>query len=521
MSHVRIASVTLLVLAAAYAAEPAPAVEAAKPAAPAREYTTQPSRSIALSNADAKQLAKAALFVTEDGGKNWRKDQEIAVAEQATASPSFTFTAPKDGTFGLWTVATSRDGRAEPEPVAGAAPKLELVVDRAAPALVRLEATLGGVADGKATLAVSWQVSDPNIATTPVSIETSSDLGKTFTAQTTGAADGTTAVTVPAIAGSPEVQIRVVARDLAGNVLTSAAKPITLPVAARPADPEAELAAAVAALPAPSELGVSGRGGSPIVTAAGESPLASQAQPEAAKPAAATPAAGAAAGAAVAAGSATSGSSAASTGTATQPDVVAGQDVETRYAREAGAPSEQPRGRQADQAADDRPARSNEAGPRATVVDPSVPFLTGGAASAALEAARRSDTDGDVNNALDQYLRLHRSSVAKAALEDELALLRRVGDHATIIAIANQLPPELRTDGVRLHAARASLAEGDHAAAVTWAANVRASADEAREATMILAKALKAQGRDADAKRLFGQLANGNDDVAAQARAEL
>jgi hypothetical protein len=518
MNHIRVASATLLVLAAAYAAEPAPAVEAARPAGPVREYTTQASRSIALSNADLKQLAKAALFVTEDGGKSWRKDQEIPVAENATAAPSFTFQAPKDGTFGLWTVATNRDGRAEPEPVAGAAAKLELVVDRAPPALALFEATLGGVADGKATLAVSWQVSDPNLVATPVSIEVSTDLGKTFTAETSGAASGTTALTVAAVAGSPEVQIRVVARDLAGNVLTSAAKPITLPVPAKAADPEAELAAAVAALPTPSELGVSGRGGSPIVTATGESPLASQAQPEAAKPAAAAtaPAVGVAAGAVVAAGTSTSSAPAEAQA---QPDVVAGQDVEARYARAAGAPSEQPRGRQADQPiADERPMNANG---RATVVDPGVPFLTGGAASVALEAARRADTEGDVEGALGQYLRLHRSSVAKAALEDELALLRRVLDHATIIAIANQLPPELRTDGVRLHAARASLAQGDHAAAVAWAAKVRASADEAQESMLILGKGLKGLGRDAEAKRIFSQLAGGSDDIAAQARAEL
>lgn len=505
MRPLRVVSTTLIALASLAAADPAPAVETPKAPAPAREYTTQPTRTITASQGDAKQTAKVALFVTDDGGKSWRKDQELPVAEGAAAMPAFTFTAPKDGAFGLWTVATSRDGRAEPEPVAGAAPKLELVVDRAAPALSRLEATLGGVADGQATLALSWQVSDPNLASDPVAVEVSTDLGKSFAVRHTGKAEGTTALTVPAEA--PEIQVRIVARDLAGNVLTSPAKPVALPVVAKPANPEAALAAAVAALPAPAELGIAGRSGTPIVSA-GESPLASAAP-------AATPAAQPAGTAAPASGTAPAGAPA----TGSEPEVVANRDVETRYNREAGAPTEQPRGRQSGSEAA-TPAQQTSTGPRATVVDPSIAFLTGGAAAAALENARKAEQDGDVDGALGQYLRLHRSSVAKAALEDELSLLRRIGDHSTIVAIVDQLQPELRTDAARLHAARACLRLGNAEAAAAWAAKVRASAPEAREALFVLGKALKDLGRNAEARRVFDQLSAGNDEIAAQARAE-
>ena len=505
MRHLRVVS-TLFALAAIGAAEPVPTVEAPKAASPAREYTTQPMRTIAAGQADAKATAKVALFVTDDGGKSWRKDQELPVAEGAAAVPAFTFVAPKDGAFGLWTVATSRDGRSEPEPLAGAAPKLELVVDRAAPTLGRLEATLGGVAEGQATLAISWQVSDANLAGEPVAVEISTDLGKSFAARHNGKAEGTTALTVPA--DGPELQVRIVARDLAGNVLTSAAKSVALPVAAKPANPEAALAAAVAALPTPSELGVAGRSGTPIVSA-GESPLAS-ATPAVA-PAASAPAAPATGGAAPAA----------QPSSGNEPEVVANRDIETRFARAAGAPAEQPRGRQAASASEDLPARSRQpTGARATVVDSSVPFLTGGAAASVLGSARKAEQDGDVDGALDQYLRLHRSSVAKSALEDELGLLSRIGDHATIVAIVDQLQPELRTDPARLHAARASLQLGNHEIAAAWAASVRAGASEARAALFVLGKALRSLGRNAEARRVFNQLSSGNDDIAAQARAE-
>jgi hypothetical protein len=510
MRHARVASTTLFALAALAAAEQQAVVESPKAAAP-REYTTQASRPISLSNGDVKQIGKAVLFVTEDDGMTWRKDQELTVPETATSMPSFTFTAPKDGAFGLWTVATRRDGVSEPEPLAGAAPKLVIVVDRAAPSLARLEPTLGGVADGQATLAVSWQVSEPNAVADPVAIEVSTDQGKTFTTRHTGALEGTTGITVPAI-GSAEIQVRVVAHDLAGNVLTSPAKAVALPVAARPANPEAELAAAVAALPAPSELGTPGRIGTAMVTA-GENPLAS------AEPVAAPAATGTATTATTAPAGAAATTAPAASVPATDSDVVANSDVETRYAQAAGSPVAQQRGRQT-QTSTDLPADSDRpAGQRATAVDPGVSFLTGGEASAALERARRAELDRDVDSALDQYLRLHRSSVAKAAIEDELSLLRRIGDNATILGIVEQLPPELRTDAARLHAARASLKQGDATASAAWASKVRASASEAREAMLVLGQALKVMGRDSEARRVFDKLAGGNDEVAAQARA--
>lgn len=518
MRLARVASATLTVIALG-AAEPAPAVQpvpavpvpAAQPVQQApREYTTQPTRTITLGNTDPKLVAKATLFVSEDNGASWHKAQELAVAADATQLPAFTFTAAADGTYGLWTAATLRDGRSEPEPVAGVQPKLILVVDRAAPVLDRLETTLGGVADGQATLALSWKASDPNLGKDPVSIEVSTDQGKSFAVRTSGAAEGTTGISVPVAAGSPEIQVRLIARDQAGNVLTSPAKRVALPVAAKPADPEAALAAAVAALPKPDELGVAARGGSPIVTA-GESPLAPSADAPATAPAKPTQAQ-----------SAQSAKPAAQPAAGEQPPVVANQDVEGRFAQQANpnAGASTRTGRSSDQPAGDTAAPAVPASRRPTAVDPDAPYLTGSEASAELARARQLEQGSDVDAALASYLRLHRSSVAKSALADELALLRRVGDNQTIVGIANALPAELRTDLVRLHAARAAYALGDNAAAAAWASKVRASATEAREAMLVLARAIKALGKTSDARRLLDQLAAGSDDVAAQARAE-
>jgi len=67
---------------------------------------------------------------------------------------------------------------------------------------------------------------------------------------------------------------------------------------------------------------------------------------------------------------------------------------------------------------------------------------------------------------------------------------------------------------------RAAAATGQPAIAAAWAAKVRSSAPEAREALFVLARAVKSLGRASEARRLFDQLAGGNDEIAAQARAE-
>lgn len=499
------ASATVLALAAAVAAEPAPAATA-PPARPAREYTALATRMITVP-VEARLVAKAVLYVTEDGGRSWRLAEEKA--GDGVNAPAFSFTAPRDGVFGFVTVVTRRDGAAESEPLPGTAPRLELVVDRAAPGLVLLEPTLGSAADGAATVAVSWQVEDPNLGADPVSVELSVDQGRTFKAAHAGAAKGTTALTAAVDAAATELQVRVVARDLAGNVLTSPARSVPLPAMPRRADPEAALKAAIAALPAPAELGT-GRSG-PIVSADGTSPIAEPAvaapEPAPASPEAAPqPPAGAA-----------QPPAGAAQPPIPEPDVVSGRDVEARYAREAGSPTESPRGRQPD--GEEPAAVAAPPAERTFAPDPAVPYLVGAAAEAVLEQARHAALGGDTEIALATYLRLHRSSVAKTALAEQLGLLRGLGDHRTIIGIAGAVPPELRTDAVRLHAARAQLALGDAAASAAWAAGVRAGAEEAREAMLVLAKALAAQGRPADARRILDQLATGDDAVAAQARA--
>ncbi|MCS6971264.1 MAG: hypothetical protein NZ552_09695, partial [Planctomycetes bacterium] len=254
----RLACLAVLLPACALAGDPP-----LPPPVPRVIHTAQAAHTIRVEHSDPASLAGALLFVTQDNGKSWQKAQEITASGDGGAL-AFPFVAAADGAYGFWTVALARDGRRDAEPLPGMPPKLVLVVDRTPPSLGRLDVTLGSVAERQATLAVSWQVSDPNFGEEPVTIEASTDEGKSFSPLRSGDAEGTTAIVVP-IAGR-EIQVRLVARDLAGNVLTSPARSVLLPAEALPRDPEAELAAAVAALPTPDQLGV-GRPASPIVSA--------------------------------------------------------------------------------------------------------------------------------------------------------------------------------------------------------------------------------------------------------------
>ncbi|MEK7413006.1 MAG: hypothetical protein AAB263_06795, partial [Planctomycetota bacterium] len=396
MRLTRVASAALIAIVAV-AAEPGAGTGGPNAPVVPRNYTAQAISTVSSGNVgDAKLLAKVSLFVTEDGGRTWHKASDTAVPENAATVPTITFNAAKDGTFGLWTSVTARNGTAEAEPTAGSLAKRELIVDRVAPALERLEATLGGTTDGQTNLALSWKVNDPNLGDKSVTIEVSTDQGKSFTARHSGSAEGTTALAIAA-GGAGEIQVRAIARDLAGNVLTTPAKVVALPSAAKSGDPEAMLAAAVAQLPKPDELGVSARGGSPIVAAGAENPVAGVGSVKADLPAAPVQ-------------------------KVPESEVVSGRDVEGRFARAAN---------KTDNGKGEDPQPAQPTTPRATTPDAALPFLVGSSADDALGKAAKTEQSGDFEGALAQYLRLHRSSVAKDAIANELALLNSVGDDKT------------------------------------------------------------------------------------------
>ena len=135
-----------------------------------------------------------------------------------------------------------------------------------------------------------------------------------------------------------------------------------------------------------------------------------------------------------------------------------------------------------------------------------------------LTAARTLRDGGDIDSALSIYLRLHDSSVAKTAVAEELVMLAKAGDAAAVVAIADALAPELRTDAARLEHGKALLAVGRAIDADAQLLRVRKGADEAREALLYIGKSAAIQGKTAVATKIYEKLAIGDDAVAAEAK---
>jgi hypothetical protein len=454
-------SVTLLAAASvAWTMEAGPGTPVIKPT------VVNGEQSIAIDAGDLKQVAKARFYVSNDQGKTWTLAQETAVDPANPQVPHFNFKPAADGSYYIVTATVYRDGRAEAEPKANSIPAkaMLLVVDATPPVVSTLDATPETITDPNATtvsILVTWAIADANFAS--ATLETSSDGGATFTTAQTIPATGSTKLALPSKTKDGTVQLRIVAKDVAGNQAPSLAKSVTLP---QPPDPEKALAAAVGSLPTLAD-----------VQPAPEPLL----KPEDTK-------------AVDAAGQTTPGTAA--PGTAAP-----------------GTPAS------ADKAAPVTPVATAPTTTTRTVTVPAnTSFLSSPGADNQLTAARALRDDGNVDGALSLYLRLHDSTVSKTAVAEELAMLAKAGDAAAVVAIGDALPPELRTDAARLEHGKALLALGRASDADAQLMRVRKGSEEARMALLYLGKSAAAQGKTAVATKIYERLATGDDAVATEAK---
>jgi len=473
-------SATLLAAASvAWAMEPGPGTPMIKPNIVSGEQF------IKIDAGDLKQVAKARFFVSRDQGKTWTLAQEIAVDAANPQIPQFAFKPQGDGSYYVVTATVYRDGRAEADPKADSIPAkaLLLIVDATPPVVSALEVSSEPVTDpnaSTATVNVTWTITDANFAN--ATLETSTDGGASFSTAQAVPATGSTKLTLPIKTKDGTAQVRIVAKDLAGNQAPSLAKSITLPQAP---DPEKALVVAVGSLPtladvqpAPDPIikpedvkAVDGKAAdgktADVKTADGKSTV-SKATENTAPVAGTTPSTG-------------------TTPATTSGDIKSVAIAQTTTTRTVTVPA-------------------------------NTSFLSSPGADNQLTAARALRDGGDVDSALTIYLRLHDSTVAKTAVAEELVMLAKAGDAAAVVAIADSLPPELRTDAVRLEHGKALLAVGRATDADAQLLRVRKNADEAREALLYIGKSAAAQGKNAVATKIYERLASGDDAVAAEAK---
>jgi len=145
--------------------------------------------------------------------------------------------------------------------------------------------------------------------------------------------------------------------------------------------------------------------------------------------------------------------------------------------------------------------------------------MLGSEAEVTLANARDLARSGDRDGALGLYLLLHRSDQARTSVPEELALLRSMDEHRTIVGIVDNLDPEFISDQARIEQARALLATTQPQRVPAAVARVAKGSPQAREAMLLVGRSLEAQGKPAAATRLYDYLAKGDDAVAREAKA--
>ncbi len=463
---------------------------------------------------DLSQVALVRFYQSADHGATWTVASEIAVTPGTTIPPHYHFKPDRDGTYFIVTCSNFRNGTADPLPVNGQIPPnaLGIVYDTTAPVLAAIDGKLVSATADHAVVQVTWTWTDAGMAKDGATIDASGDGGVTFPVNAAGQAEDSLQITVPLSKGVRDVVITASAKDLAGNHAIAPPLKVMLP---EPVDPVQNLVKAVTALPPVDELQVI----APALPPKATTPAGTGATAGAPGTASATATPAAAVPVATASADPNKPDVVVSSDTSTDGAVIAGSSIEDAYQIEVAKASGLHQ-------APTRPGDVETTPPPAAPVpddsdDGSHPYIPNPAAGDLLNQANAKAAAGDRIGAVTIYRRLRDSSVADAAVAAELGLLWSTGANQAILDTADGLPPELSSDTVRLYRGRALVALGKQDEAITALKSVRAGAPEAREALFLIGKCFKNQGKTTQATRIFTHLAQGNDDIAKQAQAQL
>ena len=171
-------------------------------------------RSFNVGYGEQKDVGRAQLWITENGGAEWR-----AHGYYARGRSLVRVQAEKDGTYGFCVVLEDRAGNKTPEPEPGTSPQITIVVDTRPPELEILSPR-GGFFGPERGVKLEWRLFDEYPADDCVSIEISSDGGKSWSPVATGRpAVGAYGWVPPAPPGerARSVRFRLAALDRAGN----------------------------------------------------------------------------------------------------------------------------------------------------------------------------------------------------------------------------------------------------------------------------------------------------------------
>lgn len=153
------------------------------------------------------------FYMTDDMGKTWKR-----YGEDPDAKSPMLITVPGDGVYGFMTVGTDHVGNRERAPVSGTRPETVVIVDRTPPSAKWILPAKTQLLGGQG-VELKWSASDPHLARSPVSIEYSTDSGRSwFPLKERLKANGTYTWRPDAALGAT-ITFRLSVRDRAGNRL--------------------------------------------------------------------------------------------------------------------------------------------------------------------------------------------------------------------------------------------------------------------------------------------------------------
>lgn len=174
---------------------------------------TSTTREVGLDFQSRSAKEELELWVTDDGGDNWRKYGVFAAEEDGA-----TFLAPEDGVYGFRLVESGKEGLPDGGLVPGTRPEFECMVDTTPPEVSLLSPIGGESWHGGEERKVLWRASDENLPQRPISLYYAADGGIWWDALARGLENsGEYVWGVPRVASATSL-VKVEVRDLAGNV---------------------------------------------------------------------------------------------------------------------------------------------------------------------------------------------------------------------------------------------------------------------------------------------------------------
>ena len=155
-------------------------------------------------------VGKVEIWITSDQGQTWQK-----LGEDTQPKSHVTVELPGEGLFGLTIVVTNGRGFGASAPRPGDAPQMLVEVDTTRP-VAEIKSVRQSAEDSGA-VHITWTASDRNMAANAVELFYASDLQGVWTPIAKGLRSDDHYRWVPAKTDT-EVFIRLMARDMAGNV---------------------------------------------------------------------------------------------------------------------------------------------------------------------------------------------------------------------------------------------------------------------------------------------------------------